>query len=748
MTSPIIPSSSTDSLTTPLSTSYTNADLTITNSSDTISLYAFLNLVSTVKDVNKQTVFDGQEVDALINKEYFLGIYLDINALLEKLHETENFSDSYTGLVNSYNSRVSSLNTSIDNYNINANGLNSATSTMNNAINTINGIASPTASDIATYNAAVAAYNSYMTSTGNPGLLSYKNSEDDYNIPTNIDNTVTIPAINHTIDDLNIGIPHIPSLTPTAPVGADTIPALSNYSGGTIPLISPASYSHFGAYVPLIAPAPSKQDIINTYFVPYAQNYLATMAAVSKKLSGIDDYRAFINFILKQGFNLNPASVDAFIQKADKPSLPSSSSSPNGTIGSLIVGVDSPNLELTLSTALFKALGGQEAMSLPPHVYDQINVFALSLLSTIGASAGLGVAKILGDSLKSLKPDNPAVDIAVAAAILQNILKVIVDGKAKDGLAKIINEIPGLTDAQKSELTADLATAQNTTLLLQAGLSTAISLKSPNLIQDFVNTAYNQSTSSNQTDTSLITDSDTTELPDNPFSPKSLNDYLKSENNALIVKKQLSDRLENLVSSNQPTQSSLTPQSTANAVINTTIASLPENATSQDFNLALSANLQRAGLSQNDGQSIAADITASINLQVQPLPIRPTLTPAQLAAQTEAAIREIIKGDATKSLPEAVLKNIVKNLTDVTNPNSFISLLTTQVQTLVDKNDKAVETELNTLLRSYMSPTLDTFVIAENIRSPANNVVLSFMTGLMYDRSIPSNWQRPLSIQV
>ena len=608
---------------------------------------------------------------------------------------------------------------------------------MNNAINTINSISSPTPAQIATYNAAVASYNSYLTSTGNPALLSYKTSADTiYNVPTNNDNTVIIPGINNLIDELAIGIPHVDPFSPsTAPAGANPpLGSVANYSGGTIALINPSSYSDLNNLNHVPAPK-NKDEIITIYFLPFAQNFLANMAATAKKLSGNDDYRAFVNFILKQGFNLNPASLNAFINKTENPSLPSSAGT-GVSLSSVIAGVDSPNLERILSTALFSVLAGNERISIPPHIYDQINVFAIALLSTIGATAGVSVIKLLGDTLKSLKPDNSAIQIALTAAILQNILQVVADSKVlKDGVLNIVKEIPGLTDAQQADLTDKLVASLSTTLLLNAGLSTALILKSPNLVQDLVTTASAQIRDSNDAT------SNTGIYADNGFSPRSLNDLLKNESNNLTTKRELSKRLENLVSSQKP-------DDVASNVIDKTIAALPQNVTQVGFQQTLALNLKNAGLTDEQSQSIALDITTSINLAVEPLASRPVLDSAALAVQVEASIREVIKDDVTKSLPEAVIQTIIKNLTDLNNPKSFVSLLATQLQTLVATNDIKVETELNKLLRAYMGEIIDSFVVAENIRSPANNVVLSFMTGLMYDHAIPTNWQRPLSIQV
>lgn len=718
-------------------TSYINADLTIKNP-DTLSLYSFLQMVDTSKTTHKHTVFNGQEVEALINREYFLAVYQDISFLTVKYNETIAYSQNLSSLADNYNDRVDNLNDAMDTYNTAKNVLNSRIATMNNAINTINSISSPTPAQIATYNAAVATYNSYLTSTGNPALLSYKTSADTiYNIPTNTDNTVVIPGINGLIDELGIGIPYVDPFSPsTAPTGAN--PPLSsavNYSGGTITLINPSSYSDLNNLNHVPAPK-NKDEIITIYFLPYAQNYLANLAATSKKLSGNDDYRSFVNFILKQGFNLNPAVLNAFINQIQKPSLPSNSAAAGGSLGNLVVGIDSPNLERILSTALFSLLARNESISIPPHIYDQINVFAIALLSTIGASAGLSVVKLLGDTIKSLKPDNSAIQVALTAAILQNILQVVADSKVlKDGVLSIVKEIPDLSGAQQTDLANKLVTSLSTTLLLNAGLSTALSLRSPNLVQDLVTTASAQITDSNDAT------SNTGIYADNGFSPRSLNDLLKNESNNLITKRELSKRLENLVANQKP-------DDVASRVIEKTTAALPQNVTQAGFQQALALNLKNEGLTKEQSQSIALEITTSINLAAEPLATRQLLDSAALALQIEASIREVIKDDVTKSLPQAVIETIIKNLTDLNNPKSFVSLLATNLQTLVATNDIKVETELNQLLRAYMSKEIDSFVVAENIRSPANNVLLSFMTGLMYDRAIPTNWQRPLSIQV
>ena len=105
-------------------TSYTNADLSVKNP-DTLSLYSFLQMVDTSKTTHKHTVFDGQEVDALINKEYFLAVYQDINFLTVKYNETLTYSQSLSTLASDYNDRVDNLNDAMDTYNTAKNVLNS-----------------------------------------------------------------------------------------------------------------------------------------------------------------------------------------------------------------------------------------------------------------------------------------------------------------------------------------------------------------------------------------------------------------------------------------------------------------------------------------------------------------------------------------------------------------------------------------------------------------------------------------------
>jgi hypothetical protein len=715
---------------------------------DSISLYSFLKLVSTTKDTHKQTTFDSQSVDALVNREYFLNVYQDINFLMQKYIKVKSYADSISLLYSGYNTRVDNINAQIDIYNNAKNVLNDKISDMNNAINTINSIASPTPAQITQYNNAVTTYNNYLTITGNPAMLAYATSATNiYNIPTNIDNTVTIPAINQLIFDLDLHIPNVPLLTPgSISTGAGARPLASNYTGATIPLISPSSYPDINDLAHVPAPK-SKGDIIADYFLPFAESYLAALAAGSKRLSNVDDYRAFVNFILKQGFQLNPATVNAFIMNASKPQLPAGTVAANGTLGSLIVGVESQNLERILSTALFNALAGKASISIPPNIYDQINVFAIALLARIGGSAGIALVKTLGETIKSLKEDNPAIDVALAAAILQNILKVVADSKATtDALFTILKQVPGITEQEARALTDKLVAAQNTSLLLLGGLSTGLTLKSPNLVQDLVNTALSrsqtlESSSSSSAPPSVLEDYDYL-ATDNPFSPQSVKDLLNDGRSLSSVQTQLRDRLSENSKYLTPSAASI-----ANQALTSAVASLAPNATPTQFQQALNNQLINLGVTTSDAAIVSASTADFVKLQTPP-PVQAALTPVQLADAIRTQIAEVLKGDTTRSLSSPISEDFVKKLTDINDPTSFVSLLSSQLKSYQNLNDKEIAKEIVQLRREFERPNIDAFIILEKLKDPANTLVLSFMTGVMYDRAIPTNWQKPLSIQV
>ncbi len=720
---------------------------------DSLSLFSFLQFVDTTKNVNKQTVFDGQEVDSLVNKEYFLGVAHDISFLSQKYIKVVSYADTIKNLNTSYNTRVTSLNTAIDTYNNAKNVLNGKISDMNNAINTINSISSPTPSDIANYNAAVTVYNSYLTTIGNPALLSYATSANNiYNIPTNNDNTVTIPALNQLIDDLNLGIPHYPLFSPaTAPAGASTRPPQANYAGGTIPLISPSSYNDLSHLNGVPGPQ-SKTDIIDTYFTPFATAYLAAIAATSRKLSGIDDYRGFVNFLLKQGFKLNPAIVNAYILNTAKPSLPGiTSSNGAGSPGNLIVGVDSPKLEIILSTALFKYIAAQASVSLPPHLYDQLNVLAVSLLAQVGAAAGLAVVKLLGETLKSLSADSASINVATAAALLQNILKVVGDSKTKETLLNLLKAIPGLSEAQAKQLADQLLASQNLSLLLFGALGAGVALKSPTLVQDVLNTTFSnqnvstssttsttETTSSTETDDTTASDS-SNEIESDPYNPTGANAVLNNPQSSYEIQDSLSDRLAADAQIPKPQASSI-----VGSALQNTAATTPPNASSDLIQQTLQNELLRQNLREEEAQFLAENANQLIKTYTNPI----VLSSADLAKKLGDTIQDAIKGDISNPLPKSVTEVLIKSLTDTKDPNSFASLIVAQVATLEKRNDIKINEQLTAQRREFERPNIDVFLTYKRIMDPANTIILSFMTGVMYDKAIPSNWQRPLSIQI
>lgn len=710
---------------------------------DTLSLFSFLEYVGTVKNSHKQTTFDSQSVDAVINKEYFLGVAQQISYLTQKYIETSSYADAYDALITSYNARVATLNTAIDNYNNLKNTFNSKINDMNNAINTINGLSSVGSSDITAYNQAVAIYNSYLTLTGNPGLLSYASTAQTvYNIPTAFDNNHTIPQLNHQIDKLDIGIPPIPLFSPaTAPVGSSTYSLQAFYSTTPIPTIPQITTGDL-AHISTLPDPISKADIINTYFLPFAQKYLEALAATSKKLASIDDYRAFVNLIQKQGFLFNPAQVDAFIMNSSKPSVPGGEGSTGTSLGSMMVGLDTQNLERILSTALFKAISADAKVPIPPHIYDQVNALALSLLSQIGAAAGLSVVKLFGETLKSLTQDAASVQLAIAAAILQSILKVVGDGKATaEALLNLLKGIPGITEDLAKQLANQLATAQNVSLLLFGALSTATYLKSPSLVQDILNTNFNPPPPSlnTTTETNTIPSSSPSvyNLSDNqnPFSQQNVNDVLNNNQSSYAIQNTLSDRLSEDAKIPKPQASSIINQALTN-----TAKALPQNGTEDQFKKSLADELLKQNLRQEEVQYIVENAALFLN--------PPKLSPEQLNAKIESSIQNLLKNDVASSLPKSVSDNLIKLLTDTKNPNSFASLIVSQLRDLKIQNQEKIVQEITAQRREFERPNIDTFVTFKRIMDPANSIVLSFMTGLMYDKVIPTNWQRPLSIQV
>jgi len=711
---------------------------------DSTSLFDFLQLESTAKNQNKQTLFDSQSVDSLVNQKYFLGVVIALQFLAKKYAETLTYAGGINSLDKNYNNSVDNLNNAINRYNSAVGELNSQINTMNNAIIAINtGPQPPTAADIATYNAAVAAYNNYLTSTGNPAMLAYANSAQTlYNNPTNIANTVIIPSLNKIINDLDLGIPVIPLFTPaTAPTGAGAQALQPNYSGTPIPLI-PGNFPNLNQLSDLPAP-PTTASIINTYFLPFAEKYLAAIAATSKKLSGIDAYQALVNFVLKSGFKLDPSKVDSYILNSSKPTLPAGGDASGGTVGSLIVGSDTPNLERILSTALFKSVAAAASIYPPPHVYDQVNALALALLSRIGASAGLSVVKLLGNTLKSLNQNSESISAALAVALLQNILKVVGDGKATaEALTEILKQIPGITQEQVKQLTTQLLASQNLSLLNLGALSTSLLLKNPSLVTAILNL-----TNLNNINENLATTNPTAPLPEqeteevepteNPSNQLTVNTVLSNQESLSAIQNELSNPLTEEKNTPQPVSQNVIAKALQN-----TANTLPQNATATELQTTLANELVKQNVSKEQAQALAKNGEALIESKLQQLKVE------QLTSQITSSLANLAKADVVNPLPASTAASLVSSLTDLQNPNSFASLYASQIKTLIQSNDQTVADEVVAQRRDVEQPQIDLFDTLQRLLNPANNIIMSFMSGAMYDKTIPTNWQKPLQIQV
>lgn len=782
---------------------------TVGGTQDSLSLYDFLQLVGTNTKENKQATFDSEATTALVNQKYFLGVVEQLTILAEKYKDVSDYAVSVSTLTDDYNSNVTTLNGSINTYNASLGTLNGQIANMNNAIQTINGISSPTPTDIANYNAAVTSYNNYLTSTGNPAIMAYAASADtNYNIPTNFYNTVVIPEINATIDDLGFNIPPQDLLTPsTAPAGANTLSTQSNYSGSTIPLISPSSYSSLSTLNQL-PPAKSKTDVINVYFTPYAEAYMANLAATQQKLAEFDETVAAINFFIQQGFTLDPSKPSAFVAEAQRPSVGIGGAESSGSIISLAIGADSPSVMRALSTALFISATASSRVPLPPDVYDQLNALAASLLPRLGLSAGLSVVKLLGDSLKSLPKDSPIVDVAVAAALTEAIIKTVGENSVtKDAVLAILKQVTGLTDEEVQVLADKFIAGQNISLLLFGALQAGLALKNPNLVSDLLKTSENQpifqpelkpvaketpistSLSSqpivqninntvNDTVNEIISDqrnadirradiaasnarasqirqANTSASIQQPASPNpvettiqsrtfsTINDVLNDQRNSDILKADISANLIRYGNFNSSQASSISNQAIDNARTN-----LPQNSSQQGLQQVIAQSLINLGVIDAQAQFFALNASLFANLQTVPPTNEQDLSPAELSNRILANIANIRGTDAANTIPKTAIEAWVASLTDTSIPGSWINLMQDQTQKLKAANDASVAVAIEDQRREFVRPTQDlAFFLTGVLLDPANNIVDSYLTGLMYSNGISSKWpQPPLSI--
>lgn len=125
------------------------------------------------------------------------------------------------------------------------------------------------------------------------------------------------------------------------------------------------------------------------------------------------------------------------------------------------------------------------------------------------------------------------------------------------------------------------------------------------------------------------------------------------------------------------------------------------------------------------------------------------LTPEEISTQLKNAVTERLHGEIGNNLAlniGARLENVV--IGEKTNPESFLN----QGLDAIKEIRKAHEGELATAyiedFRQGMRPNEDLTAVANNVGDPANNLRLSVMTGLMYERALPSNFDKSRGMMV
>lgn len=157
--------------------------------------------------------------------------------------------------------------------------------------------------------------------------------------------------------------------------------------------------------------------------------------------------------------------------------------------------------------------------------------------------------------------------------------------------------------------------------------------------------------------------------------------------------------------------------------------------------------LRKEGVERKDARdiAIAADIqNTNIQAGIQTQGLQTILTPAELTAQIKQAAYE-------KFLPELgndlalELGNRFANAV-IGGENSFVARANDAIRTIKESQREKIDERLVESFRASMQPNLDLY--SQQLYDPAYNLTKSLMTGLMYDRPLPSNYDHSRGMMV
>lgn len=706
-----------------------------------IGLKAFLTHISEKKLDHKKTTQDDQEFLLNMNRDFFLGLSQEAVNILNIREVARKYFRDQNKIIDNQNALIKTLNDAITEYVGSADETNIQIQQLQQAIDTFNA-ADPNSPNfpakVNQFNQAVDAFNQYVTDSGDPALAKYQEAITAYEEGTEA-NQQDVTDFNTWVDEqkekTQLDLHHMTLNAPTAPSGVTELPPQATYpDAGTPPNIPPYTPSSIPTISPQ-DPIPNIDDDITQLVTEAVEKLLAKLALMRTLFKNISDYNAFVAFTLRTGTTPTAAAITAYLANTEKPALNSAGStgSQGGSVSmaSSIMGLDSPFLEGKTANALYAATVENFEQEVAQIFLDQLNILNDQIVSTASQKAGFNSAEVLGEQAEVV--DDAVLETLVTALFLEEMLEMITafGDSLKPALENLLKEA-GVPQEDITQLLNELSQAQGLDLALTGALAVGIAIGDTGFVGDLLASIPSIS-------------GVTSEVFAQPV--PTVFTVVSDPTNQLLIKTSLNQEILN----DETVTADDARLKTLNDAVDRAIAQSNQDTKAEDFRNTLRKDLIAQEIDPKQASQLADKAFEIVQGLTTPKAPTTPISTADLAASVTATLTEKLAplgAETAKAIAEGVGRLIYNPL----NPaNTLAKLIENYIDAQTKISDKAREDVVRELL-GVVPPTklqvVKPAVLLLQLLDPGYNISKSFMTGLMYDRAIPTNFKRPLDIQV
>lgn len=737
-------------------------------------------VISATNELN-DTSWQLQQFNAASRKDMYLSSIEEMLALLQIYNKIHDITTAYSNAFQSNNAGIGNVNPEINAYNSGVAADNAQVATLNSAIaaynagtitaaqlqiaiNTYNAYATPRSVVIDQTNAAINTYNTNL-SGNNAAIEALKLELIAAGVSAAAINALNLPGTAPLAGEL----PTAPTVIPSPPMAPVTFPTPHTTLTPLTNTMNPKGQT-------------DGTELAVELFTPFFDLMNGQFAITIDLLQNQSAFQGFIQFI----FNNLPYLPATFYQPS--PNLLVGGGGAGGvggggsgvSLASIITSLSTPLMEGIIAQGKFTAANALFSQPSTPEVVNQLQYLGLQLLSRVGLQAGSPALRLLEGRLPFIDLRASPVGAIIGANFLDELNQLVSSGAVLEGVKEILTKAyPNLDATSLNALALQLASATEL-FMLQAGLAQlAQALGNPDLFAQVISTipsAKTEGTSAqpkaadilkddikrdalkrdvaNATNISrdILTQAINNAIVDGDFSQGAFinslveNGIVQNEaiNAANIMQSYLKseiigrDVLDKSVSSNVLNKSVL-----ANEAVNAIIKNRPD-ITNRELRDELVTQFVANGATPVEAISTAT-LAVTGRSDVNPVP---SSLPDTLRAQ---GISQVAGIGLSPSESQAFANELVNTVLGPSVPGSQTStrdLIDSRLQTLIAANDTNTTETARDSFQTFLAPTVELHVFADQLRDPANTFLYINQTGMMYSHPMPTNFKNSVEFLV